>query len=201
MSVFRNLLTQLFNEGRLPNEYQEVEYIQSSGTQYINTGFKPNGASGVEISISNVTNNSVLFGTYNSGWTTGFGMYCNYAQDFWYHYYSNTKISMLPPADIVMLFEKGKTIINGVEKASVSQKTFTTNNNMYLLAGNWIGSRAEQPTACKLKYAKIFDDGTLISEYVPCYRKADGVIGLYDIIKNEFKTNAGNGSFTKGGDV
>lgn len=26
--------------GRLPSEYQEVEYIESSGTQYINSGIK-----------------------------------------------------------------------------------------------------------------------------------------------------------------
>ena len=28
---------------RLPSEYQEVEYIESTGTQYIDTGLTPNG--------------------------------------------------------------------------------------------------------------------------------------------------------------
>lgn len=37
-----------------------------------------------------------------------------------------------------------------------------------------------------------------LHHYIPCYRKSDNVIGLYDIITDEFKTNAGTGSFTKG---
>jgi len=187
----------------LPVEYQQVDYISCSGSQYIDTGFKPNGQTGVEISMSNVTTNAVLFGAYNSTWTDGYGMYCNAYNwnNFYYHYYSNTLISLTPPADFILRFEKGSTIINGVLQASISEKTFTVNHNLYLLAGNWAGSRAEQPTTCKLKDAKIWDNGVLIHEYVPCYRKADGVIGLYDIIQREFKTNAGSGSFSKGGDV
>ena len=37
-----------------------------------------------------------------------------------------------------------------------------------------------------------------LHHYIPCYRKSDNVVGLYDIIADEFKTNAGTGSFTKG---
>ena len=39
-------------------------------------------------------------------------------------------------------------------------------------------------------------------DLVPCYRKIDNVIGMYDIINETFYTNASSdGSFTKGGDV
>lgn len=192
--------TVLWKAGRLPGAYQEVEYIQSTGTQYIDTGFSPNGATGVEISLGNVTVNGVLFGAYNSTWTTGYGMYCNANLNFWYHYYSNSQISFTPPTNFIMKFEKGKTIINGVQKASISQKTFTVSKNLYLFAGNMAGS-LEQPTQCKLYYAQIYDDGVLRSHYIPCYRRSDGEIGLYDLVRKEFKTNQGNGTFIKGGNV
>ncbi|MBO7536272.1 MAG: hypothetical protein J6T34_03935, partial [Bacilli bacterium] len=54
----------------IPKEYQEVEYIQSSGTQYIDTGFKLNQNSGVELQISNITyGNTKIFGSRTSATT------------------------------------------------------------------------------------------------------------------------------------
>jgi hypothetical protein len=43
--------------------------------------------------------------------------------------------------------------------------------------------------------------GTPLYELVPCYRKSDGVIGLYDVVNDVFRTNDGSGSFTAGADV
>jgi hypothetical protein len=36
---------------------------------------------------------------------------------------------------------------------------------------------------------------------IPCYRKSDNEIGVYDIINEKFYTNIGTGTFTKGADV
>lgn len=47
----------------------------------------------------------------------------------------------------------------------------------------------------------IYYAGEKIANYVSCYRKADGEIGLYDIVNNRFYTNSGTGTFEKGPDV
>lgn len=47
-------------EGYLPSEYQQVEYIESTGTQFIDTGFKLNQNSGVELE-GYITGNSRIF--------------------------------------------------------------------------------------------------------------------------------------------
>lgn len=44
-------------------------------------------------------------------------------------------------------------------------------------------------------------DGSIMADLVSCYRKADGKIGMYDIVSNTFFTNVGTGTFTKGGNV
>lgn len=44
-------------------------------------------------------------------------------------------------------------------------------------------------------------DGTIVADLVPCYRKADGEIGMYDIVSNTFFTNVGTGTFARGGNV
>lgn len=38
-------------------------------------------------------------------------------------------------------------------------------------------------------------------DLVPCYRKIDYIIGMYDIIGERFYINEGTGSFTKGQNV
>lgn len=48
---------------------------------------------------------------------------------------------------------------------------------------------------------EIYENGNLLKKYIPCYRKSDDVIGLYEVVNGEFKTNAGTGVFTKGPDV
>lgn len=53
-------------------------------------------------------------------------------------------------------------------------------------------------------HIRLLKDSELIHDYYPCYRKADGVVGFYDIVDDEFKTNDGTGTyyyFVKGADV
>ena len=44
-------------------------------------------------------------------------------------------------------------------------------------------------------------EGDPYMNLVPCYRKADNVIGFYDTVGETFYTNSGAGTFTKGGNV
>ena len=46
--------------------------------------------------------------------------------------------------------------------------------------------------------AKIWDDGTLVADFVPAKRDADDVLGMYDLVSNTFYTNAGSGTFVGG---
>jgi hypothetical protein len=53
----------------------------------------------------------------------------------------------------------------------------------------------------KIYNVKIYTSGNLVRDFIPCYRKSDDVIGLYDLVNDAFYTNAGTGTFTKGGDI
>ena len=48
---------------------------------------------------------------------------------------------------------------------------------------------------------KIWENNELKYEFIPCYRKADNVAGLYDLVNGVFYTNAGSGTFAVGSDV
>lgn len=66
-----------------------------------------------------------------------------------------------------------------------------------------IGSRGHAGSAFvgKLKYVRIQRDGELVYNFVPCVRKSDSVIGMYDTVTETFFTNVGTGDFTKGENV
>ena len=49
----------------------------------------------------------------------------------------------------------------------------------------------------KLYYCKIWDNGSLVRNFIPC-KNTSGTLGLYDAVNNVFYTNAGTGTFTAG---
>ena len=57
---------------RLPNAYQEVEYIQSSGTQFIDTGYliTPTTEVSVDYQLTNNNNQDFIFGIGNDTTST-----------------------------------------------------------------------------------------------------------------------------------
>lgn len=54
----------------------------------------------------------------------------------------------------------------------------------------------------KYYYTKIYDNlNNIIFNGIPCYRKIDNKIGLYDLVEGIFYTNQGTGNFSKGKDM
>ena len=71
---------------RLPSTYQEVEYIQSSGTQYINTWYTPSSNTNVDLKISdwNVSSSaSYIFWVYKNWVNNAFGLMGNSSWSWW----------------------------------------------------------------------------------------------------------------------
>ena len=52
---------------------------------------------------------------------------------------------------------------------------------------------------CFRAYVEL--EGSRLIDLIPCYRKSDNAVGMYDIVSDTFFTSAGSGIFTKGGDV
>lgn len=53
----------------------------------------------------------------------------------------------------------------------------------------------------RIKYFIVRQSGDDVCHLIPCYRKSDGEIGMYDLASKTFLANAGTGSFMKGADV
>ena len=190
---------------RLPKEYQEVEYIQSSGTQYIDTGFTPNQNTHVIAEMEYVSHTNQTCGLFGVGVTSTevYEVY-HYNGKYTFHYgaTSYTATATVTTGKKMLIDVSGQQATISVNGAIVSVTpsevaTFTSAGTMYIHAlhrSNGAGYLSITKT-CSFK---IYDNDTLVKDFVPCYRKADNVAGLYDTVNDVFHTNAGTGAFTVG---
>ena len=72
---------------------------------------------------------------------------------------------------------------------------------MYLFASHVSEEMIENIGQQRLYYVKIWDNDTLVRDFIPSYRVSDGEIGLYDLVNDEFYSNKGTGTFIKGNDI
>ena len=208
----------------ISDEYQEVEYIESTGTQWINTGFCPTTKTKAEIDIelTKLEGGAYKFimGSRNTTYNTNGYM--------WEVIINPNKLLHVQVGDYTTnrIIQKEYTVIPGTRmKISFdpSQKQLFVNYEvieyfngevgdkkvdypMYLLTtiyGDQVNMASTKMYAisAKLYSTTIYDDDKLVRDFVPCYRKSDGVIGLYDRVENKFYTNSGTGSFQKGEDI
>lgn len=182
---------------KFPNGYKQLEYIQSSGTQYVDTNVKPTQAFLLDIFIQTLQTTSGGIAVSDQTWgTNGFGVWCNAAA-----FGSQTKqsLSLHNDAPIVIKLSQSGLFLNGSSIWTVNSETFTVPANMYLFALNRNGVISEKLTG-KLYSCKLYDNATLIRDFVPCSNPL-GDIGLYDLVNSKFYTNAGTGVFIAGPEV
>lgn len=78
--------------------------------------------------------------------------------------------------------------------------TCNSDSDNVLRIGGW--SDNHWTPVGKYYYAKIYNNSNeIIFNGIPCYRKDDNKIGLYDLIERNFYTNQGTGNFSKGKDM
>lgn len=208
-----------FTIDKTEDVYQEVEYIESSGTQYIDTEIIPDQNTSINIDLAyiNGTDNAwiCLYGcrSYKFGSTTtgdNSTYYCLYIND------SSLKLSPnyagFDPGDAgstVSLIRNQRYNLKNVQGQyyvdSTLQSSISTDNllvqgyqSIYLFTNNHFGTPQFRGQDFKLYNCKFYSGNTLIRDFVPVYRVRDNVIGLFDKVNKKFYTNKGTGAFTKG---
>lgn len=187
----------------VPEGYQRLEYIESTGTQYIDTGFKPNQDTRVvcktvcEVSstanwvfgarTSNASNQFTFLGASAGTYASGFATAA-----------VNFPASLNTTNPIVVDKNKTVTNINGGNAVTNTTATFTAPVNLALFAVNTNGTISYGKV--KLYYVQIYDNGILVRDFIPC-KTPSGEIGLYDTITQSFYGNAGTGTFSAGSEI
>lgn len=206
-------------------EYTVLDYIESTGTQYIDTGFvysentkilwdvqltaslplaNPNSCG-----IGYLYNNNygrIGFSWNNPSW--GSKLYF-YKAGTYGNSYPNDMGTMLPTIDndnnrhtFIEDAPNYKVYVDGVEYTfDNSVGTINNSENATVPLFVWYALKTQTQYGysyyanMRLYACKIWDNGTLVRDFEPRRRNSDGVIGLYDKVNDVFYTNAGTGEF------
>jgi hypothetical protein len=177
-----------------------VEYIQSSGTQYFDTGYKPNQNTRVVCKFKNTitsgSNYYKIFGTNATSKTDGFNLWCQ-GVTTWYSDYLGGDELTITTTDGNADIDKNKNVTT-INNITVTHATgsFSCDNNLLILEIPTYTSKYYRGTG-QLYYFKIYDNETLIHNYYPALDE-DGVACLYDEVSKEYLYNSGSGTFTAG---
>lgn len=194
-------------EDILGKDYQQLEYIESNTSgQYIDTGFVPNADTSIELSFK-YNGQEIgptvdgLFGARVNSTNSVFGMWI--ASDYVYPHYGSKSYRengefAINTTDTQHTYRYNKNIAY-VDNTSISCATAFFSNtqySLYLFNMNDGGKVDDRPAPGQLYGCKIYDDGTLVRNYLPAQRLSDNAIGLYDTVNEVF--NQGVGSFIAG---
>lgn len=209
----------------LPDGYTQVDFIESSGTQYIDTGLKstPNtkfdfeftsfkevGADYEQIlgSQFGATKDRIyiLIGGSNN-------IQLQFPHDSNNHLYMNNNgtFTSSSSSTSLLIIEQNKKnrIIFDIpnrsltvnEYTSVSTGTYdltSSDYNILLFNRNDTVVPTVRLAKGKLYNFKWYESNVLVRDFIPCYRNSDNEVGLYDLVNNVFYTNQGTGVFTYG---
>ena len=179
----------------LPQGFTRVEYIESTGEQYIDTGFKPNQDTRVvcNIEVTQISGYAPLFGARiaakNDEFTT-WAITETEAQD---GYDTSVAYPITIKATQRNIIDKNKNlyIVNGETLYTHAASTFQLDYPMYIFNINTGGSKTGSfTTYARLYSCKIYDNGTLVRDYIPCI-DANGDANLWDDVNETLAEKVG----------
>lgn len=188
----------------LPEEYEEVEYLESTGTQWIDTGvvFDDDDIYDIHLKFLHTDTETykaakVIFGCQDNN--VGIALIYRTSGTIGLFHRANTPtwtvendnlwhdLSITIDSNIHIKYDELLGTYNKNKGAYNKKK-------IYLFANNFISL---QHSNVRCAFFKIKDKINLI----PCYRKSDNKPGMYDLVSGEFFINQGEGEFIKGPEV
>lgn len=200
MDVMQRRRQLMAMQSELPSAYRRVEYLESSGTQYINSGVIGSiPLEAVATASFAETRNACLLGSrqaatatrfyilsvFNGKWHVGI----NTSEPSGSNVVANTKYGMRFTID-----ENGFSLYVNDSLEFTGSNYYSTEFPMFVFAANNYGSAARIAKA-KLYSMAILRNGTAERNFIPCVRKSDSKPGMYDTVTKTFYTNAGTGEF------
>lgn len=207
MEIRRRVLLSYKNK-LLPSGYTQLKYIQANGKQFINTDAYITDMADVIRAIFACTSGRqvedyVLFGGFTGKWALYIGSITRDAP-----YIQKPLFVCIGASPFsVSSHGAGKMDLNTFYDVEVNANTniCTVNGSDYEITDRWdrynvtpvpyaLFNYNQKTSGCayvKLKYAEVKNKGV----FIPCIRDADGVVGVYNIITNNFLTNNGTGTF------
>lgn len=178
----------------VPSEYVRLEYLEATGTQYISTGMQ------ISPQTKYVMRYTPTTGTWIAGYTAGsngrWGLAYNPTTEIMTFYSSKSNITVpMPVAYTEAIFDFGVGVTYNGETYRFDNTPATTGE---LFGWLFKAQGSSASSGSKVYYFAIYQGNEKVQELIPCRRKSDGVLGMYDTVTSTFFTNDGTGTFVAG---
>lgn len=181
----------------LPRGYTRVEYIESTGTQYISTRYKPNNNTRLvmECAIeSPVSSNYItLFGARDADLARCFALFVSPSNNFYPnigtmtdHYTYPSSLSVV--GHHVIDANKNTITIDG-NSHTFTARAFQNTTELFVFANNE-NNNTTFYGAFKAETAEIYDNGALVRDYIPCVDE-NGDANLWDDVNETLAEKVG----------
>ena len=202
--------TTYFNE--LPASYTRLEYVQSSGSQYVNTGISSGTNITAEIcwkSLMNAqTESKFVFGT-RKAWQQSMLFVSHQCRNdsvsdsgIRYAWGANAYSTQTFPTDFFAQRLSASEAMLGTTKVwTPPSATFDYSYPMYVFTINNAGSAHSNGARMQLKWLRICDSGEEVRMFVPVRRNSDSVAGLYDLANSNFYPSASSTALVAGPEI
>ena len=184
----------------LPEGYTQLSHIEATGAQYFDTKFKPNQNTRVvmDIQMTSSAASQFVFGCRTTSYTENFILLISSENSSFRSGYGSSLVGF-SISDLAERYsiDHNKTVCKMSEHSVThSAQTFQSSLTLYLCAANE-GGTAKYFAKMKMWPCLVYDNGTLVRDYVPC-KNASGVVGLYDMVNGTFGGSATSTAFVAG---
>ena len=185
----------------LPGGYTRLDYIESTGTQYIDTGFVPNQDSRAIVEFMYLKSSNGTYGSRDTTSSDGFCLRVN-SQRWQPQYNNNMRTVTSPlPDNGWHVAEQNKNVwyLDGVAKWTATYAAFTAPHPFAIggILANKSGVKTLYEGYSRFRSCQLFDNGILVRDFVPC-KNPEGETGMYDTLHAKFYGNSGTGTFVAG---
>lgn len=193
-----------YNGERFAEVDEVLPYIETTGGQYIDTGYAANLNTAVEVTFQTNSGNKWLFGSRTSGGASNtYAVHVSSMNSIWFQMANDSSSTQFSVGNFTnkqstITVNKDAAYFNGVQIGTVGRTSFGDNTlSLYLGVINVNGSGTDRPFVGKIYSMRIWDNGELVRFFVPA-RDKDGNVGFYDLVTHQMFLNAGSGNFAYG---
>ena len=193
-----------YNGERFAEVDEVLPYIETTGGQYIDTGYAANLNTAVEVTFQTNSGNKWLFGSRTSGGASNtYAVHVSSMNSIWFQMANDSSSTQFSVGNIkdkqtTITVNKDAAYLNGTQIGTVGRTSFGDNTlSLYLGVINANGSGTDRPFVGKIYSSRIWDNGELVRFFVPA-RDKDGNVGFYDLVTHQMFLNAGTGNFAYG---
>jgi flagellin-like hook-associated protein FlgL len=181
----------------------EIDYIQTDGNAYINTGIYASNAVSVDITMYLTSGDTTWpFGGRNANNDRQLGIQNNSTYGLWWRWGENSAVGTHLDAGKYRFRSVANNlyVIGGGYTLTATANTFTSDYTVYLGALNNGGSASSKRSGDKIYQSYLYTDAVASRAYVPV--RVGSVGYLYDRITNTLYGNAASsGAFGLGTDI